>query len=35
LSCITIGAPMWLEPKENKADFLKRARQAVLRLKDV
>lgn len=35
LSCITIGAPMWLEPQENKVDFLKRARQAVLRLKDV
>ena len=35
LSCITVGPPMWLEPKENKADFLKRARQAVLRLKDV
>ncbi|MEX2175697.1 MAG: lysophospholipid acyltransferase family protein [Pirellulaceae bacterium] len=35
LSCITIGAPIWLEPGENKNDFLKRARQAVLRLKDV
>ena len=35
LSCITIGAPIWLEPKENKLEFLKRARQAVLRLKDV
>src|SRR5438874_1846023 len=35
LSCITIGPPMWLEPKENKFDFLKRARQAVLRLKDL
>jgi len=35
LSCITIGPPIWLEPNESKADFLKRARQAVLRLKDV
>jgi len=35
LSCITIGPPIWLEPKENKIAFLKRAREAVLRLKDV
>ena len=35
LSCITVGAPIWLEPGETKNDFLKRARQAVLRLKDV
>jgi len=35
LSCITIGSPMWLEPKESKADFLQRAREAVKRLKDV
>jgi 1-acyl-sn-glycerol-3-phosphate acyltransferase len=35
LSCITLGPPMWLEPKENKNDFLKRARQAVLRLKEL
>ena len=35
LSCITIGAPLWLEPKENKVEFLKRAREAVRRLKDV
>ncbi|HEY2410715.1 MAG TPA: lysophospholipid acyltransferase family protein [Pirellulaceae bacterium] len=35
LSCITIGPPMWLEPKENKFDFLNRARDAVRRLKDV
>jgi 1-acyl-sn-glycerol-3-phosphate acyltransferase len=35
LSCITIGAPIWLEPKENKQSFLKRAREAVLRLKEV
>jgi 1-acyl-sn-glycerol-3-phosphate acyltransferase len=35
LSCITVGAPMWLEPKENKFDFLQRARNAVRRLKDI
>jgi 1-acyl-sn-glycerol-3-phosphate acyltransferase len=35
LSCITIGPPIWLEPKEPKAEFLKRAREAVRRLKDV
>jgi 1-acyl-sn-glycerol-3-phosphate acyltransferase len=35
LSSITIGPPIWLEPKENKNDFLKRAREAVLRLKDI
>jgi 1-acyl-sn-glycerol-3-phosphate acyltransferase len=35
LSCITVGPPIWLEPDENKHDFLSRARQAVLRLKDV
>lgn len=35
LTCITIGAPMWLEPKEPKPLFLKRARDAVRRLKDL
>jgi hypothetical protein len=35
LSCITIGPPMWLEPGENKVAFLRRARQAVRRLKDI
>ena len=35
LSCITIGAPIWLEAGEPKADFLQRAREAVRRLKDV
>ncbi|MDX1947212.1 MAG: lysophospholipid acyltransferase family protein [Pirellulaceae bacterium] len=35
LSCITVGPPIWLEPAENKTSFLRRARQAVLRLKDV
>ena len=35
LSCITIGPPMWLENGETKADFLRRSRQAVQRLKDI
>jgi 1-acyl-sn-glycerol-3-phosphate acyltransferase len=35
LSCITIGPPIWLESGEPKAEFLKRAREAVLRLKDI
>ena len=35
LSSITIGPPIWLEPKENKHDFLKRAREAVRKLKDI
>ncbi len=35
LSSITIGPPIWLEPKENKNDFLKRAREAVRKLKDI
>jgi 1-acyl-sn-glycerol-3-phosphate acyltransferase len=34
LSCITFGPPMWLESGESKNDFLARARQAVLRLKE-
>lgn len=34
LSCITIGPPMWLETGENKTEFLTRARQAVLDLKE-
>jgi 1-acyl-sn-glycerol-3-phosphate acyltransferase len=35
LSCITIGPPMWLESGESKTEFLKRAREAVKRLKDI
>jgi len=35
LSCITFGPPMWLERNESKTDFLKRAREAVCRLKDI
>lgn len=34
LSCITIGPPIWLEHGEPKIEFLKRARHAVLSLKD-
>ncbi|GAG44660.1 unnamed protein product, partial [marine sediment metagenome] len=35
LSCITFGAPIWLEAGEKKTDFLQRARQAVMQLKEV
>jgi 1-acyl-sn-glycerol-3-phosphate acyltransferase len=35
LSCITFGPPMWLETGETKVAFLKRAREAVERLKDL
>jgi 1-acyl-sn-glycerol-3-phosphate acyltransferase len=35
LSCITIGEPIWLETGEPKSEFLERARNAVLRLKDI
>jgi 1-acyl-sn-glycerol-3-phosphate acyltransferase len=34
LSCISFGPPIWLEANEPKTEFLKRARQAVLRLKE-
>lgn len=34
LSCISIGPPIWLEAGEGKNDFLTRARQAVLNLKE-
>jgi 1-acyl-sn-glycerol-3-phosphate acyltransferase len=33
LSCITFGAPIWLEPGETKNSFLARAKEAVLRLR--
>jgi len=33
LSCISIGAPIWLESGETKTEFLTRARQAVIDLK--
>jgi 1-acyl-sn-glycerol-3-phosphate acyltransferase len=35
LSCISIGAPIWLEAGESKVDFLNRARDAVRRLRDL
>jgi hypothetical protein len=35
LTCITFGPPIWLEEGELKAEFLKRAREAVRRLKDL
>jgi 1-acyl-sn-glycerol-3-phosphate acyltransferase len=35
LSCITFGAPMWLESGESKDLFLNRARNAVRRLKEL
>ncbi len=34
LSCITFGPPIWLEKGESKMEFLKRARESVLKLKD-
>ena len=34
LSCITFGPPVWLEAGEPKNDFLRRAREAVRRLKE-
>jgi len=34
LSCMGIGAPIWLETGEPKTEFLRRAREAVRRLKD-
>ena len=34
LSCISFGPPLWLEHGEPKLDFLARARQAVLALKE-
>ncbi|QDU93586.1 lysophospholipid acyltransferase family protein [Lignipirellula cremea] len=35
LSCITVGAPIWLESGESKNEFLKRARTAVLQLREI
>jgi 1-acyl-sn-glycerol-3-phosphate acyltransferase len=35
LSCISIGPPMWLEAGEGKNEFLARARQAVLQLREI
>jgi 1-acyl-sn-glycerol-3-phosphate acyltransferase len=35
LSSVTFGPPLWLEANEPKPEFLARAREAVLRLKEV
>ena len=35
LSSITIGPPIWLEAGEPKTAFLERAREAVVRLKEL
>lgn len=35
LSCVSFGPPMWLERDEPKVDFLRRAREALLRLKEL
>jgi len=35
LSCISFGAPIWLETGEPKSEFLSRAREAVRRLKEI
>jgi 1-acyl-sn-glycerol-3-phosphate acyltransferase len=34
LSCISFGAPIWLEAGEPKVDFLRRARECVRQLKE-
>lgn len=34
LSCISIGAPIWLESGESKVEFLQRARESILKLKE-
>ena len=34
LSCITFGPPIYLEAGESKIDFLRRARESVVRLKE-
>jgi 1-acyl-sn-glycerol-3-phosphate acyltransferase len=35
LTCITFGPPLWLEAGEAKGDFLRRAREAVRRLREM
>lgn len=35
LSSISIGAPIWLESGENKGEFLARARESVLKMKEI
>jgi len=34
MSCITIGPPMWLESGESKNDFLERARNEIVKLRE-
>ena len=34
LSCITFGPPIWLEQREPKGEFLKRARDSIRQLKE-
>ena len=34
LSCITIGEPIWLENGEGKAEFLRRARQSIIDIRE-
>ncbi len=34
LSCISIGAPIWLESGEKKVEFLQRARESILKMKE-
>ena len=34
LSCITIGEPSWLENGEGKAEFLRRARQSIIDIRE-
>ena len=35
MSCITIGPPMWLETGESKNEFLKRARNEIIKLREI
>lgn len=35
LSCISIGAPIWLESGESKVEFLTRARESIVKLKEM
>jgi len=35
LSCISFGPPIWLEAGENKTDFLTKARDALVHLRDI
>lgn len=35
MSCITIGPPMWLETGETKNEFLKRAQNEIVKLREI